>query len=316
MSNKQVRSAPLLAWLLAAMSVPLAMVVAAQDYVCVALVALACCLLCGCVVSISGGNCCGGRLYCGIQLLWLILATGVAAYWAENVWQTEKSGLAVSATLLILAALSAYSGAERSSRIGSTVFWLLALLYALILASGIGNLKTQWLVPRMERCSPMMIFALLIPVVITFLPRKKEKGIWAVLAVIFALAVVMAVWTVGTISPQVTAKTAFPFYEYSKSLNLFGVVKRLEAFVSVALTMGVYSLLTLFLSGAGCLTEKWFPGKGSAGVVVCAVLSALLTFVVPQIPEMVVGGGALLVWGILPLFAFRKKSGEKSKKGG
>lgn len=311
MSNKQVRSAPLLAWLLAAMSVPLAMVVAGQDYVCVALVALACCLLCGCVVSISGGNCCGGRLFCAIQLLWLIVATGVAIHWAENVWQTEKSGLAVSATLLILAALSAYSGAERSSRIGSTVFWLLALLYALILASGIGNLKTQWLSPRMERCSPMMIFALLIPVVITFLPREKEKGIWAVLTVIFALAVLMAVWTVGTISPQVAAKTAFPFYEYSKSMNLFGVANRLEAFVSVALTMGVYSLLTLFLSGAGSLTEKWFPGKGSAGVVVCAVLSALLTFAVPQIPEMVFGCGALVIWGILPLLAFRKKKVEK-----
>ncbi len=312
MYNKEIKAAPLCAWLMAAMSAPLAIAVAGQDYLPVLIVTVGCGLICWCVYLLSRGKCSGKRWYCTVQVLWLIVAVGVSANWANACWQTQGSLQTVPLVLLALAALSAWDGAERASRVGGAVFWLLALLYAVILIAGVGNLKLSWLAPSMGESSPMLIFTLLLPVVITFLPRVK-KSCAPVLPCIEVFGLLLTVWTLGTISPKTAKAVAFPFYEYSKSMNLFGVARRLEAVVSVALTMGIYSLMSLLLSAAGHLAENVRRGTAGVGIVVCAVGGAVLMNGISRLPQAILGGGALLIWGVLPLIAHKPTKTEKNE---
>lgn len=314
MSSEKTAAYPLCAWLVSAMTAPLAFTAAGQGYLGLIPVLAGCGWLCGCVFVLSGHETCESKWYCLMELLWLAAALAVAAHWGRLCWQTENNTALPPLVLLGIAVCAAWNGGRRASRVGGVVFWLLALLYAVVLAAGAEALDAGWLTPTWDLCSPMAVFALLIPAVITFLPREKGNCYAPTLLVIGILGLLFAVWTAGALSAAVCQSLPFPFYEYSKSISLFGVAKRLESLTSVALTMGVYCLMSLLLSAAGHLAERFRAGWGRTGILLCAGAGAGLMGFMPGAPAAVLGGGALFFWGILPLLAGSLGKKKKAPK--
>lgn len=318
MFNKKVNAYPLCAWLLCAMFAVIAQYAAGVNWLAVLLAGIGCTLLCWCDLVLCEGMVDDRKWYCIVQLPFLVVAASVIAGWSGETWRDGDALPVVPLVLLTIAAFSAWDGAERASRAGSVVFWLTALLFAVILAAGVRNVKMEYIVPQWSGTGYILLFVFLLPVVTSFLPREGAPCYTKTLCAIIILAAVVSVLTVGTLSQKVAGEESFPFYTFSKSLSLFGVAERFEAFVSVALTMGQYSLLSLLLSCMGHLAHVICPGKGRRGVLAGAIAAAALMMPLGQIPQSWLGAGALLFWGILPLIArcFKiTKNPKKTQKG-
>lgn len=316
MFNKKVAQSPLWAWVLVALSAPAAQVAASGPWVGVLAIGVLC-----------GGLCWGihaviqepiqKRWYCVAEFLFLILVTGKFAQMAASCWPTGNSYPTVSLTLLILAAFSALDGAERASRVGGVLFWLLALLYAIALCAGVKDGNVHWLVPDINPPRSLLVIILLLPVVAIFLPREKGGASTKALIAACVFTVFIAILTAGAMSPSVVKNLKDPFYEFSKSLSLFGVAERFEAIVSVALTLGYFALLSFLLSAAGHLADRIQPGWGRAGVLGCATAGAVVMLICPTLPDLWLAGASLLFWGFLPLatrFTAKRKSRKNEKK--
>ena len=313
MHSRKVEKYPLWAWIIGGISAPLAYLAGHDSWLVVLTVGVVCSALCRLVLWSADRQGASGRWYCIIQAVWLAVISREIAEWTAQCWPTGAGFPVVPLTLLVLATFAAWDGAERASRAGSVLFWFLALLYGIILASGVQNIKFSYLLPDMDLPSPMLIVAFLLPAVAAFLPCE-ERGSSAGLAGIVVFAVAVSVLTSGTLSLQVAQASSLPVYEFSKSLSLFGVAERFEAFVSVALTIGFFSLHSFLLSAAGHLTECALPGKGRAGVLVTAVLAGGLMLLSPKIPELILVCFSIFLWGVLPLALAGYKGLKMSKK--
>lgn len=314
MFNKKVNAYPLCAWLLCAMFALTAQYTANQNWLTVLLAGVGCILLCWCNLVLCEGQTCDKKWYCIFQIPFLVTAAAVTAGWSAETWQTGEGYPVVPLVLLAIAMFSAWDGAERASRTGSVVFWLVALLFAVILAAGIRDVKSEYLVPEWNGNGSILLFVFLLPAVTSFLPREGAPCYTKTLCAVVGLGVLTAVLTVGTLSQRVAEEECFPFYTFSKSLSLYGAAERFESLVSVALMMGQYSLLSLLLSCVGHLVHTICPGKGRAGVISCTVSAAALMVAAKQIPEIWLGAGALIFWGILPLVFRNTANTKKSEK--
>lgn len=314
MFRDEVKAYPLCAWLLCAISAPIAQVAAEGPWLTVLAVAMGSLVLCWCVLMLHEGKCIEKKWYCIVQLLFLSVAAAVFAGWSAYCWPTGNAYPVVPLVLLVLAAFSAWDGANTASRVGGVLFWLMALLFAVVLVGGAGDAKLTYMVPEWGKCSRLLPFVLLLPVVTSFIPRQGATVYTGTLYIIAGLAVIVPLLTAGTLSQKVAQTVAFPFYEYSKSLSLFGVAERFEAFVSVALTMGYYSLLSLLFSAAGHLGEAVKAGEGRRSIAACAVSAAALMGVLPQIPEAWMGCFAVIFWGILPCITVKTIKKKKVEK--
>lgn len=311
--SRDVDKYPLWAWIVGGMTAPLAYLAGRDSWLVVLAVGAACCALCRLVLWTADRQSIHARWYCVVQVIWLAVISQEITGWTAQCWPTGNGFPLVPLTLLVLATFAAWDGAERASRTGSVLFWFLALLYGIILASGIQNLEWEYLRPDIELPSPLLIVVFLIPAVASFLPSPKRGGS-AALALVLLFSVAVSVLTVGTLSQQVAQASPLPFYEFSKSLSLFGIAERFEAFVSVALTIGFFSVLSFLLSAAGHLTELVLPGKGRAGVLLTAVVAGLFMVVLPKIPALLLACLSTLLWTVLPLAIAGFQGLKKSKK--
>lgn len=308
-----MKSAPLWAWVVSGLSAPLAQTAARSSWPgVIALGVIGCAASC-LVLHMAEKGIYTGRWYCLLQCVWLAAISGEIAQWSEDCWPTGTDFPVVPLTLLVLAVFAAWDGAERASRIGGVLFWFLALLYAIILGAGTENLKLKYMQPVWEMPEANLVVLFLLPVTAGLLPSEKRGGSIA-LAGLITFAVVVSLWTAGTLSYPVAQNLSQPFYEYSKSMSLLGVAERFESFASVALTMGYFTLLSLLLSAAGHLTEKAFPGKGRVGIVSATITAGAIMAFAPKIPQIYLAVCAILAWVILPLITGRMIAIKKSKK--
>lgn len=315
MSKNKVNAATLGAWLFAAMTAPLSQIGTGMPWPFVLAVGAVCGILCWSIHCMSNGDCFQAKWYCFVQLLFLAIVTGAAASWTADCWPTGNAFPVVPLVLLAVASASAWDGAARASRTGGVVFWFVALLYAIILAAGVKNQRVEWLRPEWDFGGSVLVFVFLIPTAATFLPGEKGRGYGIALFAILTFGLAATLLTAGTISPAVVKEMTFPFYEYSKSLSLFGVAERFEAFVSVALTMGYFSLLSLFLSGAYHLAEALGKGAGRYGIVFCAGAAAMIMVLLSGNVMTWLLIPAALLWGVLPFGVHAARRIKKSKKG-
>lgn len=315
MSKNKINAVTLGAWLFAAITAPLAQIGAGAPWLYVLAVGAICGVLCWCIHSLSGGDCCTAKWYCLVQLLFLAIATGAITNWTADCWPTGSTFPVVPLVLLALAAASAWDGGIRASRTGGVVFWFVALLFVIILAAGVKNQRTEWLRPEWELGDGRLIFVFLIPAVATFLPREKGKGYGITFLAVLFFGLAATLLTIGALSPKVAKGMAFAFYEYSKSLSLLGVAERFEAFVSVALTMGYFALLSLLLSGAYHLTETLGKGSGRYGILFCVAAAAICIGFYPIGTQIWLPMCAVLLWGVLPFGVHAVEKIKKSKNG-
>jgi hypothetical protein len=120
------------------------------------------------------------------------------------------------------------------------------------------------------------------------------------------IAAVFTAVTAGVLSPELAAQSENAFYDLSRSVNILGVMERIEPLVSAAMTMGVFCLLT----GQLCAVRALIPGKYTAAAA--AGLAAVAMFPAKSLPLPLLTAGNVLFW-VLPTFVTLSLRGAKRR---
>ena len=315
MFREKVPQYQLAAWLFVAVSAPLIQLVGKSGWLTTLVTGVALLGLCWLVTALPTSKILQKKWFCLLQLPVIALVTAEFAKWSVDAWPTGTDFPVVPLMLLTLAVFSALHGASVASRVPSVLFWFLAILYGIVLAAGSKNVKAQWLTPSWKLPEEGLLLTLLLPAVAVLLPREKGRIMHLVFPVLLLFLAAAALWTVGTISPNVATEVPWPFYESSKSLSLLGVAERFESLVSVAMTLGYFSLYSLLLSAAGSVGENLKPGWGKGALVACGIAASVLTLFVIHTAQVLLVIFTLIAWCFLPLFGGFTELWKKSKKG-
>ncbi len=311
---RKVEAGSMAAWLIVAMSAPFVLLAGKYGWLGLAIAAVITGILCRLVAGLPNQELCRSRVYCVLQFLFLIVVLTFLANWSQDAWPTGRVFPVVPLTLLALAVLSAYRGAQAASKVGGVLFWLIAALYGILLAFGSRNLQVEFLRPQLDAPGAEAVLVLLLPAVIQFIPRQIKPALhWTVLTA-GGLFVVLSLWTIGGLSPQVAQSVSWPFYEAGKSVSVLGIAERLEAFISVAATVGCYGLFSMLVSAMAHLAEAVHSGWGKYGAIAAGSLSAVMLLFAPEISAVLLLFGAVFLWCVVPFVGSLIFCEKKKKK--
>ncbi len=313
MMNEKLSSYRLGGFLVVAMSGPFVYLAGRQNWTAVFFAAVACLLCCLTVFSRPAHNFLTWPLFCLLEYGSLVVACIAVSGWSSSIWPTGRGWPVVPLTLLALATVSAWFGANRASKGMGVLFWLITILYCVLLAFGFRNIQPAYLGPKWETPNFLSWFAFLLPCTAQFLPREKSKKICVYFPVLAGVALLITLWTEGNLSLDAAKEVAWPFYEAGESVRLFGVANRLESFISVGATIGFYGLYSLLLSVAGYLAEKAKSGWGKYGTLTGGILSAAGVLFRWKMHWFVLAVGAFVLWVALPILTSFFE-GKKIKK--
>lgn len=300
----QIPHRRLYAWLLAAVSAPLAHY-CGNGWVAVGLAAGAMLPL---TMMFSGGWRSMGKWVSGLQFLFLIVVMGYLVRAAGDYWPSGETGWAVPVTLLALAAVSA--GGDKASRAGSAVAWLMILLAIPLLTAGAAQVRMDRLRPYRADWPSGLLVALLIPA-LGNVWNTEGTGSFSSRLGVALLAVVPAALAQGILSGTVARSQQTPFYEMARTMYLWG--GRWEPLAAMAVTLGWYALCS-FLTATACgfgtaagIPEKWCPW------LVFSAAAAFVWFRV-QLNGVFVLVAALVLWVLTPMLheIILPKKDEKS----
>lgn len=312
MRSRNVESQQLGAWLFTGMTAPLAQFAGKTGWQTVVLAVFACLAvswLLGRTTRITG------RWISILEILWLVIVLAVVGRWICGSWPSGNVFPAVPLTLLALGAFSASRGRETAARAGSTVFWLVALVFSIVAAAGLGEVGLESLGDIDSGFDPRLAVISLTPALTVFLPGEGSEVPLKVVAAVWGFAVLMTVLVTGALSLPVAVGLDMPLYEWVKGLRIAGTLQRFEALVSVALTMGWFALVSFVLHIGGELAENLKAGGKIGGVWSIAAASGLIMVSRTQMGAGTVLYGCVLLWIAVPGVAVfvRKNKIEKSK---
>lgn len=247
-----------------------------------------------------------GRVSSFLEWIWITavlthLLPGSGAYWPGT-----GSKQAVPLVLLAMAALSGEK--ERSGRICCALFWMAAAMLAAISLAAVGKVETQWLAPEPGEWNAGLIITLLLPALTgALLPETKGKT--GVTIAVGALAIGFAALLQGTLSTPVARSLTGPVYELGRSIGNGGF----EILVSVAMTLGWYTLCAMLLQVAAVFAGQWGLKEGGARILASASSAVMLLFGL-RIDGRILTGTSLVMWILMPMLFQKNKSkkGEKS----
>lgn len=314
MFSEKIPLTRLYLWVMIALSGPLAQLAGVTSWLTVAVTAVICGLLCVAVLSLQQKDKSPSGWLCAAQLLLLAIFVGQLAAKSAGSWDEGNTDPVVPLILLLLAALCAKSGGEKASRTITAVVWLIAVMFALVLGAGTTMIRGENLQPVWQKPNWELAALLLIPAVSVLLPRQNKSEIRWLPVITGAFAVIINLWVIGCMSPELAAQQKGAFLEYSKSISLFGVAERFEAVVSCALTVGWFALLSLLFAAAGHQAEQVSSGMGSWGVWICLLIAGAAVLLQWQLQDWIVAGLALIIWVILPVCQGFCQGRKKLKK--
>lgn len=312
MKNREVSSRALSVWVTTAMIGPVALVAARSSWSAVAVVATLCGVLCATVYKAWRDGICHSKLVNALLMLWHIYAAAEVASMACLCWPGRGSQLATSLVLIALAALSASKGNRSASAVAAILCPLCALIFAIVLVCGIGNIHWSRVEVSTHPPGGMLIFVFLLPIASVAIPRSASPSVGG-LALTGVLGLVLSVAVMGTLSLPVMLTQPDAFFEFSKSLDLFGVVQRFESIAAVAVTLSLYAMLSLLLSGVGSLAESIHRGSSRRAVLLGAAISAGIVILGLWLSEKTVAILSVGVWGFLSA-GHEIFGGKKEKK--
>ena len=311
MQSHNISRRQLGAWLFAALSAPLAQIAGGVPWLAAVLLGTACLTVCW---LLGRNTVCPGKWVCIVEFAWIVCVLGGAARWIAGSWPIGNAYPAVPLVLLALAAASAAQGTAQAARAGGMVFWLLALVYCVVVFAGIGEADIKMIESVPGTADTRLIVVFLVPALIVFVPKMQRKLSFRGLAAICGFAVAISVLIAGSLSSTVAQSVDMPLYDWVRGLSLFDTVQRFEAIVSVALTMGWFSLLSFQMSVAGHLADRVNSGWYRMGVWVCAAMTGLSTLPDGWIRQDILAVGSIVLWVIIPFFCAAagkiKKSGN------
>lgn len=229
-----------------------------------------------------------------LELSWLAVFLGAMAGNADACWEQGQTFPAIGLILLILAAFAAQKGALRMARVGATLVWLVLPVIVLILLAGMTDAHTEWIRTDLELPDGYLVAILLLPAVSLFLPTETGKTSKWPICILGIVAVLCAIMLDSVLGARVASGADNAFYEFSKSVNLYGIAERFEAVVGCVLTIGWFLLFTILLSAAYHLS-----GNRGWAVWLIAALSGAIMCILPNGSNWT-ANAALIFWGFLP----------------
>ena len=296
LKNREASSQALSLWLATAMIGPVALVAARSSWSAVAVAATLCGVLCAAIYKVWGNNICQSKFVNVLLMLWHIYATAEVASMASLCWPGRGSQLATSLVLIALAALSAGKGERSASAVAAILCPLCAVIFAIVLACGIGNMHWSRVEVSMHPPVGMLIFVFLLPIAAVTIPRRQQLSAGA-FGIIGLVGTVLSIGVMGTLSLGVMLTKEDAFYEFSKSLDLFGVAQRFESLAAVGVMLSLYAMLSLLLSGVGSMAQQIRRGNGRWVMLLGAVVSAGVVIFGLRLSETTVAAVSVLIWG-------------------
>lgn len=284
------------AFLLSAVAAPVVQLAAGSSWVVAAATGAACTIL-----SILPGTGTKGKLLSAVQWLWLIPVLSWSVNGARYCWQQTEDSLILPGTLLLLAAWTAAKGKTVSARAGNLLRFFLIALLAVVLLSGIGEIRLSNLRPQWRPGGLELAVLFLLPAL--FQAAEGEKIPLGTKTAAMVLGVGAAAVGTGVLSLGYAGAAANPLCELSRSIKLLGTSYRFESLASWASTLGWYLLLTCILTAAGSFGKACLPGKEKCAVWVCAAVSFALSLTGTEIKTSVLIMGSVLLWVAIPAVA-------------
>lgn len=216
------------------------------------------------------------------QGMWSIFVAAQVLGWTGSCWENGAAAAWAPALLLAVALWLAAKGPEALGNAAGVLGLLQLGLAGAVLLTAVGEIQIQNLTPGLIWPSGWLLALLLLP------EEGKRKSLAAPWAVLCSLVTVGVLGYAGEKG----------FYEMSRSISFFGVVKRLEALAAVGLTAGFTVLLAklLELASAG---GKYWPGAVAAYILFKSGVA---------IPGIYAAGISVFLWCVLPAFLQNKNS--------
>lgn len=226
--------------------------------------------------------------------IWGGVLIGQVLGWFVGCWPGNSAW--ISASLLILALWQTGKGSQATAAAASVLAIFQLVLIVGVLAVGIQNGELKGLKPEFPALDGWLLTVLLLPALSC---QEERKSIWpGIWALLFCL-VVRAVIPANGIPERGNA-----FWEMSRSISVFGKIRRMESLTAVGLSIGFYTLVC-YLLGAG--EKKGSIPSGLPALV--GFLTFLASFELPGIYAATISG---LFWIVLPMIVgiIQKKRGK------
>lgn len=247
-----------------------------------------------------------GKLLCAVEFVWLTVLAGHYLSYSAVYWPGEKSGLAVPAVTLLL---GAYGCKRRPERVAAVLCGLLLLMLIPFGLAVLKDAQAEWLLPQELSCSAWVVPVLLLPAAAAKISEGSEKALVGVLP--YVLGVLVWIGVGAVLSPQVASMIDEPFREISRTLDL-GAGSRFESLISVMITLGWFSLASLFIRLAMvCLETLGIQNKWSLWLSVIPMI--LLAWYPLEVESSFSAVMTLVLWIVIPIFRYQKISKKIEK---
>lgn len=222
------------------------------------------------------------------QALWSVFVMAQAMAWSRNCWPSAPMAGWIPPILLLTALWISCKG-RAAAETAAHVLGILELgLLAAVLLAGLGEVRFSNLRPEWRMPDGWLMAVLMLP----GLGRGDGKGwLWAV---------IYSVVTVGALG----SSRGNAFYEMSRSVSLFGSVKRLESLAAAALTIGFALLLCSLLANMD---------RRRDALICCAAALAAYAWAIP-VPGVAAAGISALLWAILPAWCLQNEKKREENK--
>ncbi len=286
----------------------------------------------------------GGNIVNMLMTLWLLIYSGmVIRTSSERLISTifiQGDTMFFTIILLLLIIMVAVGRERTLAYMGQVVWYILIPVLILVTAFALGDISPDNLLP-VDISDGMSYLKGTVPVIsimspwVFFLYFKTEghrkMSLWGKIGWIsmaLGIALMVTVTTVGVVSPELTEVLHDPFFSMIRTLNVFGVLERMEALVIAlwVLTDVIYlgGLLSICVSNIrnilGTGSVRWTAVFASGAVMASSVLIAESASDLSMASDVVIPVVNLAVtYGIIPisaLISLRKRRQEKGTEPG
>lgn len=258
-----------------------------------------------------------GKVLLVLSGLWAVVLMSWSSAKIQMAFPSIQAVPELSLVLLALAAWSSRKGIGAGAACSGVLCLVLVALYGLLAAFAVPDLEWSQLRPWGTWEQGLLSWGLcLLPGVLWFLPRgpRYEKPCrWPAILLPIGSAI-LAAWTSGILSPQLAAVRPSPLYDLAQSVSILGVMERIEPILSVAMTMGLYALLSAFACTAQKIGETIHPWGGYG--ILAAVVSGFGLYWAKSLDTIYVVVGTLFLWLLVPLLVMKiwNKNGANAEK--
>lgn len=258
-----------------------------------------------------------GKVLLVLSGLWAVVLMSWSSAKIQMAFPSIQAVPELSLVLLALAAWSSRKGIGAGAACSGVLCLVLVVLYGLLAAFAVPDLEWSQLRPWGTWEQGLLSWGLcLLPGVLWFLPRgpRYEKPCRLPAILLPIGSAILAAWTSGILSPQLAAVRPSPLYDLAQSVSILGVMERIEPILSVAMTMGLYALLSAFACTAQKIGETIHPWGGYG--ILAAVVSGFGLYWAKSLDTIYVVVGTLFLWLLVPLLVMKiwNKNGANAEK--